>query len=100
MIFQDASFINRTSTGGYTWVPSGGPGGDVVEEKNAGCTGERWAILHVLADSRDGDWESRTELLRDSLLIGKVVAMSQNAPPPDVWIPEQDSARPVAGGRY
>ena len=30
-----ASFIEENSTGGYKWAPSGDPGGNVVEDKNA-----------------------------------------------------------------
>ena len=61
MIFRDASFINKITTGGYTWAPSGEPGGNVVEDKNAGGTGGRWAILHSLADwgDEEGGGEER-----------------------------------------
>ena len=75
-IFLEASFINKNSTGGYTWAPSSEPDGNAVEDKNAGGTGERWTILHALADWRDAEGERRTTLLRDSLFISKGLALS------------------------
>lgn len=53
------------------------PAGDVVEDKNAGATGPRWAIFHAHADGRDGGGNRRTTLVRNSLLISKGVALSR-----------------------
>ena len=99
LIFLDASFINMTSEGGYTWAPSGLPGGGVVAEKNAGGTGGRWAILHVLADWRDeeGSIEGDTPGLDIDREGTRAVARRIR---PAVWIHEKGRARPVAGGRY
>ena len=65
-IFLDASYINETPTGGYVWAPSGFPGGNIVEGKNAGGSGERWAILPALADWRDEASNRIAEILRES----------------------------------
>ena len=56
-------------------APIADAGGSVVEDPNGGGVGERWTILHAMADWRGAGGEQKTELMPGALFLARCLSL-------------------------